>query len=1272
MRRTLLVLILLFLLLYGLLHLPPVQTWLVKKVTNHLSAKLKTKVSLRSVDFSFFDKLDVQGLLVMDKAKDTLLYAGSAKVRITDWFFFKNNITLRYVGLDHAIVNMKRSDSTWNYQFLVDYFVGPSSNKKDTSGGIVFDFKEAHFNDIRFNRVDGWIGQNMIGSMKKMDVLVDSVDIARQKIFLKEINFDEPHFTLSDYAGTRPDQPAAPGVTKEPTNSISATTSKNGWTFQIKKVLLNDGSFKNDQETDRPPYIDRFDGQHLFISSINGTINDVLLKNDTLTAAVRLAAKEKSGFIIKNLESSIKLTSGMMEFKDLDLQTKNSHLKNYYAMRYNNFNEDMKDFLHSVKLEGRFTDSELNSDDIAFFAPALSSWKRTFYFNGNAHGTIDNLSAKDMKIKSGNTFVDGDLALRGLPDIEKTFIDFKGNLLHTTYNDLVTIIPSLKNITQPQLSKLGNIFYKGNFTGFINDFVTYGTVVSDLGTATTDINMKFPENAPPLYSGRINTNNFRLGAFMNTSDIGNISINGSVKGSGFTLKDLNANFDGVVRQIEVNGYNFQNIALNGNFEKSLFKGHLTIDDPNLKIRSLEGTLSLAGKKEIAFNVLADLEYAHLKAIHFTNDDFSLKGLFSLNFTGNNIDNFLGTARVYDAQLKHDTTVLSFDSLTLSSFLRDDKKYLSLQSNQVDAELNGKFKILELPDAFKVFLNRYYPAYIKKPSYVVSDQDFNFDIKTREIDEYIKLVDNRLTGFNNSSITGRLNLAKSELNVNADVPEFVYAGKSFANVRLTGNGNADTLKADIAVDDIGISDSLHFPGTNLQLTAHNDVSEIHLKTSAGKTLNDAELNASIQTFADGVKIHFSPSSFIINDKKWLLENDGELTVRNNYLDASEIKFANGKQQISISTELDDVTDQTHIVAKLQQVDIGDFAPFAVKDPSLKGILTGTAVVRDPFGRFSLEFKGDADSFALNNKYIGKVNVDASANTVTGLVKFKAGSEEPNNSFNIDGYYNYKDSTGNGLNLEFMGKKVNINILEPYLGSIFSSMNGFAQTELKIYTTNGHQYITGKATLLNDTIQIGYTQCKYVITNQVINFGEDEIDLGKLQLKDTLNHDGTISGKIYHNFFNDLSFDKVRLETDKLLLLHTTQKDNPDFYGNVTGRATLNINGPTTNLIMDIDGEPSILDSSHIYLPTGNSREGNTVDYIEFIQFGSKMEEEVTSSKTTNIIVNLTLEANPACKIDVILDEETGDVIKGQGNGLIKIRAGNKEPLSIRGKYELTKG
>ncbi len=1237
----------------------------------NLSEKLKTRVTINKVDLAFFNKLSIEGLMVEDRNKDTMLYAGSARVNLTDWFFLKDRITFNYVALNDAVVSMNRTDSIWNYQFLLDYFISP---KKSTGQSAIFEFdlKEVHLNNIFFKQTDKWFGQDMIGSIKKADIDMESVDYKNKQVTINDIYLEQPNFAISDYTGLETILKDSTKILNKVPEITAFRWNNSGWVIQMKKLQMQNGSFENDKETIRAPYTDQFDGQHLKFSFISGSIDELIFKDDTLRANVLLTAKERNGLLVKKLQSNMRFTPVQMEFNNLDIETNNSRFGNYFSMNYNHFSEDMNDFIKKVTLKINLQNSKINSNDIAIFAPGMANWKKIFYAEGNAEGTIDNFSAKKLKIKSGNTIIDGDLALRGLPDIQSTFIDFQGNSLQTNYSDIVTLIPALKNIRQPQFNKLGNIYYKGNFTGFLNDFVAYGTIATNLGVIKADLNMKLPENGNPSYSGKLVTNGFKLGQFINNQKIGSISLNGKLAGSSFELNKLNANFDGNISQIEYNGYNFQNLIIKGDFNKNLFTGHLTIDDPNIKIKNLDGTLSLS-KKELAFKLDADLQYVNLKNIRFSKENFELAGLFSLNFTGNNIDNFLGSARVYNASLTHDSAKLSFDSLNLTSFLKDEKKYLTLKSNEIDVELSGKFTIMELPDAFRVFLSRYYPVYIKKPSYTVSNQDFTFNIKTKQVADYIKLFDKKINGLNNADIAGNLNLGNYELNVNAKIPEFEYDGKKFTNINIKGSGNRDTLKADIAVDDIILSDSLHFPDTKLQLSANNDISEIHLKTSAGNTLNDAELNASIQTLSDGIKINFSPSSFIINDKKWLLEKDGELTLRKNYVDANELKFIQDKQQIVISTELNKVSGETNIIAKLQKVYIGDFMPFVLKSPSLQGLLSGIATVKDPFGKFELDFKGVADSFSQDDKYVGKVNLEASANTITGKVKFKADANEGDYVFNVDGIYNYKkDSSENQMDINLYAGRLNLNILEPYLGTVFSKMEGIVHSDLKLFGGAGGQYLTGQATIDSGFLTVDYTKCKYHFTNETVTFKKDIIDLGRMKLKDTLNNYGNVSGKIGHRFFKDFNFDNVRFETGKLLLLNTTQKDNSQFYGNVTGQALMTLNGPLTNLVMNIDGQPSLFDSSHIFLPVGSSKESKTIDYIDFVQFGSLMEDSVKLNESTNIIVNMRLNANSACKIDVILDEETGDVIKGRGNGTLNIKVGNKEPLTIRGKYEITKG
>ncbi len=1263
---------LLLILAWIAIHIPFVQNWIVKKVAANLSQKLHAKVTVKHVDLSLFNKMELEGLLVEDQHKDTLLYAGTANVRITDWFFLKDKATLKYIGLKNGIVNITRTDSVWNYQFLVDYFSGPKKDTTSKKTGIEFDLKILELENIQFNKTDKWIGQDMKLSLKKLELNADALDFNKKHIAISTLDMDEPVFSQSTYTGNKPHPTSLTEVIQKIAVLSALQWNTAGWDIDIKDIHLNNGSFLNDKETARPPYTGRFDGEHLQFWGITGDLKNAHFINDTLSTELTLTTNEKSGFQVKKLQAKVKFTPVIMEFKDLVLETNKSRIGNYFAMRYTDFNEDYSSFLHNVTMEADFEHSELNSDDLAYFAPDTKTWNRVFNINGTANGTVDNLSAKKLVIKSRNSLIDGDIALRGLPDFKNTFIDLKSNDLQTNYQDLITLVPAIRYVGQPELSKLGYIRFKGNFTGFLNDFVAFGNISTSLGNIDADINMKLPENKPAIYSGKISSAGFQLGQFLDNSKLGSIALEGKIKGSGFNINNVNVDFDGKIHQLGFSGYNYQDITIRGNFEKKLFTGHLGINDPNLKIQNLDGQINLS-KDETEFNFDAILQYANLKQLRITNEDFALTGHFNLNFIGNNIDNFLGTAKVYDASLLHDSTKLSFDSLTMESMIVNGNKILTLQSNEIEGTLTGKFKILELPDAFKVFLSRYYPSYIQKPDYTLNDQDFSFLIKTRLVDDYIQLFDKKLRGFNFSTFSGNLKSAENILNVNANIPVFEYDGKVFNNIVVESSGNLDTLVAKITAGDIVINDSLHFPETNLTISSHNDVSVVHLKTSAGKTLSETELNASIQTFADGISIHFSPSSFIINEKKWQLEKDGQLTIRKNIIDASEVKFMQGEQEIVISTAKEGSSGKTNLVARLKKVNINDFTSLLTKNIRLEGILTGTLTLKDPFGKPFMEFEGNADDFRFEDKAIGNTKLKGDLNTATGLINFNTSADGKENKFSIEGHYNYKDSSDNQMDIDFLSEHFNINIIQNYVGSVFSDLTGDALSNLKI-KGGSHKYITGSVTVADGSFKVAYTQCRYKFAKQTILFNPDEIDIGTIQIKDTLNNPGTISGKLYHTFFKDFAFDNVHFATAKMLVLNTTKTDNSQFYGKVIGSAVMNLNGPISNLKMNIDGKPSPLesDSSHIYLPTGSSREAGQIDYIEFTQFGKKMEPESKSREGTNIVVDMNLTANPACKIDVILDEALGDVVKGRGSGLLNIHVGTREPLSIRGRYDITNG
>ncbi len=1240
-----------------------VQTWLAKKAAISFSEKLHTRISIDRLSISFFNKVHLSNLLIEDQNKDTLLFAGNAFIEMNDWFFFKKIILFKNIELENIYVNTYRKSPKWNYQFLIDYFDTGKRNTKKSD--LQIDAQNIEFKNIRLKQMDYWVGTDMVSSFEKLNMQIEGIHYDNKKVNIKNITILKPYFWYNDYTGLR-DLPSTTPIVNITKTDSSITSKNESWSVYTKELHIIDGVYQNDLQTSRTRYNDQFDGQHLYFGSIHADITNASLTGDTLTAHILLSTKEISGLHVKKLESNLVVTSKKMEFNDLDVYTNKSHLGNYYSMNYDSFVDDMSEFTDSIQLKGTFIGSTIHSDDIAIFAPELKNWHKTFTISGNGSGMIEDLHIDNLNVKTNTSAINGTLDLKNTTNVDKLFIDWQTKGSQTSIDELADLFPTLN---QPQLIQLGKISFKGRHNGTLSDFNTEGSFTTDLGNVDTKIRLSIPSKQIPSYEGYISCNHFKLGKILDNNGMKDISFSGSIKGHGFDLTNLNANFSGKIEQLEYNKYNYQDISINGNFSHNQFNGHLDVNDPNLKINNADGIISLHDK-EITLQLNAEIEYANLKKLQILPQNISTSGLFKLNFTGSNIDNFVGEAKIYNASLQRDNKKMSFDSLVFNSSSFEGKKQLTLNTNELNAKLEGSFKILELPDAFSYFLNNYYPKYISKPTYELSKQNFSFEIRSRNIEEYLQLFNSKISGGNDAIIKGHINLEKNDLGLQADIPAFGYNHLKLKSIDLSSIGNSDSLLTKVVVDNINLNDSFDFPQTSIFLSTKNDNTGIKIKTSATNAFNDAQLDANLTTLSNGFKLHFNTSSFIVNEKKWIIENNGEISIKDHFINVHKMNFVQGDQSLSISTELDDVSNNQQLVAAIKNIELEDFSPILLKKNPIKGKLTGKVNIVNPLDNPQIDFNGNVEKLEVENEKIGNTTIKISANTESGNVDFTTNTLD-SNQFTINGKYNYKDSSDRQIDAALQAKTIHLSILKPYLGVIFDDINGEASSNLKVYGNKNHPFITGDVQIKNAAFTIGYTKCKYTLNEQLLHFYEDEINLDYLEIKDIANNSGALKGSIHHHFFDEFSLNHVKLETSKLTLLNTQKKDNPQFYGNVVGKATMDVNGPINNIQMNIEGEPSLLDSSHIYLSTSNARESNAIDYIQFTQLGSAQQNNL-STGTNNFLINLSIKANPSCKVDVILDEQTGDVIKGQGNGMINISVGTINPLTIRGNYNITKG
>ena len=1256
------------------MQLPAVQTWLVARVTARLSHDLHTTISIKKVNFSLFNKMILQGALIEDAKKDTLLYAGAIKVNITDWWFFKDKAQLQYIGLEDATIKLQRDDSVWNYQFIANYFSGgpdtgksilPKSPLKDTTKSLQLDLKEVDLSNIHILKRDGWRGENMDLRLKGLELYADTISFSDKIARIRNLTFTKPDFILTDYTGRRPTPPDDTStIINDP---LHLRLNPAGWDITANDVTIRNGSFRHEQSEDT--VVNKyFDGNHIYFYAVNSDWNNFRLNRDTLTAQLQLSTKERSGLEIKRLHSRIKWYPEAMEFARLDLQTNKSHLRNYFAMRFKTL-DDMSDFVTRIHMEAHFSDSDIDSDDIAWFAPDLGDWKKHIRITGDIRGTIADLRGRQVVLQAGkNTLLNGDIHLKGLPDIQHTFIEFKSNDFRTTYEDMAALVPSIKKVQQPRIDQVEYLRFKGDFIGTVRDFVTKGTIETNLGTLVTNLNMKLPPEGASIYSGTISTDSFYLGRFLDNDNLGKIAFQGKINGTGLKTGTLSAALDGTISSLEFNHYTYQHLQINGTVAKKKFNGELVAGDPNLDAH-LNGLIDFS-QSQPRFDFQAEVKKADLSKLNFVNRKVEFDGKFKCNFTGDDIDNFLGNASIYDASVYKNGQRVSFDSLTLESSIVDNNKTITVVSNEFDGAIVGEFSIKDLPASFQTFLNKYYPSYIKPAKTVPTNQNFSFVITTKKVDEYIDLFNTDLQGFNNAGLSGRIDTRDNLLDLNVDLPSFAYKHIDFANLALKGRGSLDSLSMETNIGDVIINDSLHFPATHLMLHSSNDLSSLDITTSANQTLNSANISTRVQTLPTGVQVTFNPSTFDINSKIWTIDKDGVLTFNRNVFSADNFSVHSGDQQLLMTTHPSAEGNWNDIHADLRKINIGDFTPFIEKAERIEGLLTGSVDITNPFGKPTADFQGTAEQFRFANDSIGKLDLAANYQKSTGAIHATLHSD--NKDYHLDGQALINtDSTAAGPAIDITTDvaDVKVDLLEKYLGGVFTNLTGNASGKLRITGPSSHLLYLGTVQLKSASLKVAYTQCTYKIPAATILFKKDTIDFGSFQVKDRFGHTADLlHGRLYHHAFDDLGFD-FEFNTNRLLLLDTKATDNNQFFGTAIGKARITLTGPEENMVMNIKGAPT--DSSNIYLPPSVSRESGEADFIQWKIYGTAM-SKMTNQKSSNLLCNLDIDANNFANVYMILDPISGDVIKANGRGNLVMKVGTTQDLTLTGRYEIDRG
>ena len=145
--------------------------------------------------------MKLNGVLVKDLKGDTLISSGQVRLNITDWFFVKDKIELKYIGLTDTYLHLYRKDSVWNYQFLADYFGASSTSDKKTIQLQMHDIDIAGFHLMK---EDAWRGEDMELNLGALTMNAEQLDLSHKIAVIHLLKFTKPDFSIRSYNGRRP------------------------------------------------------------------------------------------------------------------------------------------------------------------------------------------------------------------------------------------------------------------------------------------------------------------------------------------------------------------------------------------------------------------------------------------------------------------------------------------------------------------------------------------------------------------------------------------------------------------------------------------------------------------------------------------------------------------------------------------------------------------------------------------------------------------------------------------------------------------------------------------------------------------------------------------------------------------------------------------------------------------------------------------------------------------------------------------------------------
>lgn len=175
------------------------------KLQGYLEAKLHTKVVIGSVNYSLPKWVELKGVYIEDLHKDTLLSGSQLSIDLDMWKLIGGTTYIRKIELRNGLVNITRgiNDTSFNYQFVVDAFVGNATTVKVTPDTVArkLTIQVVGMHNVRLNYLDKYGGIDFISHVDDLDASIENLYPSLLKLDINKLVTSGLNMYLVMYQG---------------------------------------------------------------------------------------------------------------------------------------------------------------------------------------------------------------------------------------------------------------------------------------------------------------------------------------------------------------------------------------------------------------------------------------------------------------------------------------------------------------------------------------------------------------------------------------------------------------------------------------------------------------------------------------------------------------------------------------------------------------------------------------------------------------------------------------------------------------------------------------------------------------------------------------------------------------------------------------------------------------------------------------------------------------------------------------------------------------